>query len=251
MRTTSNEIREAKDGERSQKTNVKKPSDEIRATSNGFTLIEMIGVLAIIAILVALLLPKVFDVMVDSKARALVAAVKTYETAIVDYYADIGSILPLDAGGTPAIDADGDSANLLSLPARLTLDKSDALNTGSNSWMKFKGPYLANFLTEVPPGFGPSITMRAQNALAYGTATGGTNRAYDFDDDGNSDLPTDADTDADLVCVHLTDVERQDFERVDSILDPGLGMTFDVRRRRGKVKYSDTNKALRIYLAHR
>ncbi len=213
----------------------------------GFTLIEMIGVLAVIAILVALLLPKVFDVMVDSKARALVAAVKTYETAIVDYYANIGSILPLDAVGTPAIDADGDSANPLSLPARLTLDKSDALNTGSNSWMKFKGPYLANFLTEVPPGFGTSITMRAQNALAYGTATGGTNRAYDFDDDRNSDLPTDAD----LVCVHLTDVERQDFERVDSILDPSLGTTFDVRRRRGKVKYNDTNKALRIYLAHR
>ena len=89
--------------------------------------------------------------------------------------------------------------------------------------------------------------MRAQTALAYGTATGGTNKAYDFNDDGNSDIPTDAD----LVYVHLTDVERQEFERVDSILDPGLGTTFDVRRQRGKVKYNDTNKALRIYLAHR
>ena len=93
----------------------------------------MIGVLAVIAILVALLLPKVFEIMAESKASALVAAVKTYKTAIVDYYADIGSILPLDAGGTPAINGGGDSADPLSLPARLTLDKSDPLNTGTNS----------------------------------------------------------------------------------------------------------------------
>ena len=87
----------------------------------GFTLIEMIGVLAVIAILVALLLPKVFEIMAESKANALVAAIRTYETAVVDYYSDVSSLLPLNVGGTPTAEATGDSSTATSLPARLTL----------------------------------------------------------------------------------------------------------------------------------
>lgn len=58
----------------------------------GFTLVEMIGVLAIIAILIALLLPKIFSLIASTKARSLAAAVRTYETGIVNYYADIGTV---------------------------------------------------------------------------------------------------------------------------------------------------------------
>ncbi|GJL54769.1 MAG: hypothetical protein NPIRA02_19010 [Nitrospirales bacterium] len=210
-------------------------------------MIEMIGVLAVIAILVALLLPKVFEIMAESKANALVAAVKTYEAAIEDYYADIGSILPLDADGIPSTETSGDSVNPLSLPARLTLERSDPLNTGTNSWVKFNGPYLAEFLTNSPPGFGTSITIRAMTATTYGTATLVADRGYDFNDDGKSDLPTNAD----LVFIRLTPVERREFERVDGILDAGVGTTVDEREKRGKVKYNETYKMLRIYLAHK
>ena len=63
----------------------------------GFTLVEMIGVLAIIAILIALLLPKVFTLIASTNSRSLAAAIRTYETAIVNYYADIGSVYPLNA----------------------------------------------------------------------------------------------------------------------------------------------------------
>lgn len=207
----------------------------------------MIGVLAVIAILVALLLPKVFEIMAESKANSLVAAVKTYDAAIVNYYADIGSVLPLDAGGIPALQTSGDSANPLSLPARLTLDKSDPLNTGANSWGKFNGPYLAKFATNTPPGLGTSITIRTNSPPAYGTATTGSNRGYDFTNDGNSDIPSNAN----VVFIRLHDIEKNDFERVDAILDPGIGTTLEERRRRGRVKYNDTNKRLRIYLTHR
>ena len=226
--------------------------DRIHTTGNrqsdaGFTLNEMIGVLAVIAILVALLLPKVFEIMAESKAKALVAATRTYETAIVGYYADIGSILPLDAGGTPAIQVSGDSANPLSLPARLTLDKSDPLNNGNNSWVKFNGPYLAKFSTNSPPGFGTSVTMRATNPAAYGTTVTATDRGWDFDNDGNSDIPTNAK----VVFLRFIDIENRDFERVDAILDPGFGTTAVERQVRGKVKYVSANKRMKIYLIHR
>ena len=214
----------------------------------GFTLIEMIGVLAVIAILSALVLPKVFEIMAQSKATSLVSAVKTYEMAIVSYYVDIGSILPLDAGGIPATENFGDSANPLSLPARLTLAKSDPLNTGTNSWGRFHGPYLTQFSTNSPPGLGTRITLRARNdPEPYGTVTIGQNRAYDFNNDGNSDLPNNAD----LVFIRVEGVERQEFEQVDAMLDAGLGTTFDERRTRGKIKYLEATKHLRIYLAHR
>ncbi|MCZ6798929.1 MAG: prepilin-type N-terminal cleavage/methylation domain-containing protein, partial [Nitrospirae bacterium] len=61
----------------------------------GFTLIEMIGVLAVIAILAALVLPKVFDVIAESRVNAIAASVKTYETSMAKYYGDLGSLLPL------------------------------------------------------------------------------------------------------------------------------------------------------------
>ncbi|WP_454064230.1 type II secretion system protein [Candidatus Nitrospira salsa] len=217
-----------------------------RHTDAGFTLIEMIGVLAVIAILVALLLPNVLEIMAESKTRALVAAVRTYEAAIVDYHTDIGSILPLDAGGTPTTQNSGDSADVESLGARLTLEKSDPLNTGTNSWVKFRGPYLANFSTEVPPGFGADVFMPARDPVAHGTATTATNRGYDFNDDGNSDIPTDAY----VVFLRFRSVGQKDFERVDNILDAGIGSTDVERQLRGQVKYDTATNRMRIYLTH-
>ncbi len=227
-------------------TEVKKTSNDSQATSNGFTLIEMIGVLAVIAVLVALLLPRVFEIMAESKANALVAAVKAYETAIVDYYADIGSLLPLNVTGVPTEENSGNSNNNRSLPSRLTLDQSDPLNTGANSWVKFKGPYLAKFSSTVPPGFGTTVRMPARTPQAYGTATTGGNHAWDFTDDGNSDIPTLAN----VVYVTFSDITLQNFERVDSILDKGFGGTATERQLRGRVKYDTGASEMMIYLIH-
>ncbi|MCA9470680.1 MAG: type II secretion system GspH family protein [Nitrospirales bacterium] len=221
-------------------------SIEQRGKSDGFTLIEMIGVLAVMTVLVALLLPRVFEIMAESKANALVAAVKTYETAVVDYYADIGSLLPLDVSGVPAVENSGNSNNSRSLPARLTLDQSDPLNTGNNSWVKFKGPYLAKFSSTTPPGLGTTVRMPARTPEAYGTATTGSNRAWDLNDDANSDIPASAN----VVYVSFSDITLQDFERVDSILDKGFGGTATERQLRGRVKYDITTKEMLIYLMH-
>ena len=212
----------------------------------GFTLIEMIGVLAVIAILVALLLPKVFEIMAESKANALVAAIRTYETAVVDYYSDISSLLPLNATGVPTAETTGDSATAVSLPARLTLDVSDPLNTGANSWVRFRGPYLAKFVTAVPPGLGTAVYMPATAAITYGTATTASNIGWDLNNDGNSDLPTGSN----VVYVYFTGISDTDFDKVDAIIDPGMGTTTATRVLRGRVKYDATTDQMMIYLNH-
>ena len=141
----------------------------LRPTPNeqGFTLVEMIGVLAIIAILIALLLPKVFQLIASSNARSLAAAVRTYETAVTSYFADVGSVYPLNVAGVPALEAGGDSNTTpTSLGARLALDISDPLVLTTNQWPRFRGPYAEKFNSTNSPGIGATILMPSGPAVA-------------------------------------------------------------------------------------
>ena len=215
--------------------------------SQGFTLVEMIGVLAIIAILIALLLPKIFTLIASSKASSLAAAIRTYETAVAKYYGDIGTIWPLNAAGVPAQENTGMSANATSLAARLTLDASDPLNTGTNQWSRFRGPYLEKFNSNVPPGLGTTIFMPAQIAIGLGAATTETNMGWDLKgDDGNNDLPTGAR----VVYLRVDGVSDTEFNEIDGIIDAGIGTNLAERQLRGRVKYSAGTDRLYIYLTH-
>src|SRR5262245_35212489 len=57
----------------------------------GFTLIEMIGVLAVIAILAAILIPKVFEAINNSRVNNAAMSCQTVKTAMADHYAKAGS----------------------------------------------------------------------------------------------------------------------------------------------------------------
>ncbi|HCO58612.1 MAG TPA: hypothetical protein DIT58_00335, partial [Porticoccaceae bacterium] len=67
------------------------PFAGVRVRSAGFTLIEMIGVLAIIAILAAAVAPRVFEVIADSRGTRMATEIRALETAVTRYYADVGT----------------------------------------------------------------------------------------------------------------------------------------------------------------
>ena len=73
--------------------------------ATGFTLIEMIGVLAVIAILAALLIPKVFEAINNSRINNAAVSYNTVKTALTDHYAKWGSLV--SSNGTTIVPGAG------------------------------------------------------------------------------------------------------------------------------------------------
>lgn len=66
-----------------------------RAESRGreaFTMIEMIGVLAVIAILAAMLIPRVFQAVDTARVTSTMVAIETVKTAAIDHYGRQGRL---------------------------------------------------------------------------------------------------------------------------------------------------------------
>lgn len=219
-----------------------------KCSEKGFTLIEMIGVLGVIAILSALILPKVFDVVAQAKVEALLTACKTLEGSIAKYYTDVGTLLPLNAAGSPQTEISGDSSAVGSLGARLVLSSYDPLVLTTNLWPKFNGPYLENFDTNSPPAMGIQMFLPARKAVAYGTGVTAQNLGWDLKgDDGNSDLPTNVD----VVYLQVTGIGETDFMAMDKGFDPDIGKDPAEKKLRGRAKWSSASDGtLYLYVAH-
>lgn len=71
---------------------------EVKMDKRGFTLIEMVIVLAVVAILAAILTPTIAKHIEDSKITKATADVKVIGTAVVAFYKDVGA-WPADADG--------------------------------------------------------------------------------------------------------------------------------------------------------
>src|SRR5829696_8297070 len=64
--------------------------------SLGFTLVELIGVMAVIAILSAMLIPKIFDAINSARIEHAATAVNTIRTAVASHYTKYGAFADSD-----------------------------------------------------------------------------------------------------------------------------------------------------------
>ncbi|MDA0739602.1 MAG: type II secretion system protein [Nitrospirae bacterium] len=215
----------------------------------GMTMIEMIGVLGVVAVLGAMIIPRVFDVITESKVDALATAIHTYEISVTKYYADIGSVLPLNVQGIPQVEGTGDSGVANSLAARLTLGSTDPLVLGTNLWPKFQGPYLEKFNSALPPEIGAQMYLPTTVPVAINAPVTSANMGWDLKgDDGNSDVPTDAK----VAFFKLQGIGEEDFLKLDQLLDPLIGTDNAARKIRGRAKWDAANNGtLLFYMAHR
>lgn len=226
---------------------MKRPSMLLGQT--GMTMIEMMGVLGVIAVLASIILPRVFDVITESKIESLVVATQNFETAVTKYYTHVGTVLPLNVSGVPAIETTGKSTVARSLAARLTLSASNPLVLGTNLWPKFQGPYLERFNSNFPPEVGSKMFIPAVQPVALSTPVTSNNFGWDLrGDDGNSDLPTDSH----VVFFKLQGIGPEEFIMLDKMLDPSIGNSDSQRKVRGRAKWDAANNGtLYLYLAHR
>jgi len=116
---------------------------KILKSKAGFTLIEIIGVLAVISVLAALVAPKVFDTIAQSKAAALASDLRSYQSAIQDWYADVGTLRVLTTTGSTAVVPN--CGTLVTATGTTTDLGLQLMNKGTNTlnlWTRWRGPYL-------------------------------------------------------------------------------------------------------------
>jgi prepilin-type N-terminal cleavage/methylation domain-containing protein len=197
-----------------------------KARRKAFTLIEMIGVLAVIAILAALLIPKIFEAINNARINNACISLNTVKTALADHYAKYGAL---------------NSSNGVPVPAPIA---------------NFDGILLGESFIDKPFETKVSTTndVNIVQGLAPATVADGSNAAYDLDGSG---LANDAGpTTAVVVEAVMQNVSANDAIEISKRLDgdnlsEATSATADIR---GRVKYAAAANGVtdvHVYLTHR
>jgi type II secretory pathway pseudopilin PulG len=209
-----------------------------RRKAGAFTLIEMIGVLAVIAILAALLIPKVFTAISNARVNNAAVSCQTVKTALADHYAKFGSI-PVDgSSGTPVNLTPGVGAATNYDQVLLKegfLDKPFAVKIGDGT---------ANTRVEVI-----DISLLTTNSVVDGTGTTGYNLTGAA---GNKNTITGS-TVVQAVITGCNESDARDLsERVDGAIGLLTQPTTGTNDFSGRVKYNmGTPTVAYVYLTHR
>jgi len=212
----------------------------------GFTLVEMIGVLAVIAILASLLVPRVFQAIGDSKINNAAATYNSIKSAVAEYYGKYGKI-----GGTNGIDlglssdfAVYEDWDLRCLVTEGFAEKPFSVRVGNGKIGQANGGSRLRVM-KLKSTYDP-------DQRAADSQTSADHGAYNLDgssvtNDINGVLLIEA-------CIEGVDV--QDAIDLNNRIDgPALGVTsLTANDEAGRVKYfTSTNGtvSLRIYLAHK
>ncbi len=189
---------------------------------SGFTLIEMIGVIAVIAILAAFITPKVFQVIQDSKVTRFAGEINGLKSAVTGWYKDIGSLQSLRANGTLDSTENNFHEDLIN-------------NTGTTPttglWANWNGSYIDS-VENISIGTGFRIETRPGTA-GTGAPAANNGTSFDLNDDNENSMAGQQ-----VVAVRLTGVPASDSLKLDGIIDKGL--TVANRATSGKIKYSGT-----------
>ncbi len=188
---------------------------------SGFTLIEMVGVLAVIAILAALLVPKIFAAINESRINNTLGSINTCKTAAIQYFTKNGSF--------PSADTNNFDGTLLT---QGFLDKA----------------------FEVKLVAAGDADCRVKLTTATGAAEGGSdgNGRFDLDGDATADVPADAS----VVQVRLANVKPEDARELSLRID-GTDMSAGdtaTADKEGRVAYAAPSGGVTtvyVYLAHK
>lgn len=176
----------------------------MQRAQNGFTLMEMIGVIAVIAILGSMATPMIFEAIRNARITAFAADVNTARTAVAQFYQDTGRFPVLHR---PDSTTDGERILFV-----------NATNSPISGW---DGPYIEQELEN------PFST----NLVAVRTVSDAGNHQFDLDGDGNMDTTT-------AVFYQVNGVTDADAKKINDIFDSDGDVTSGTGawNRAGRVK---------------
>lgn len=205
-----------------------------RTRSRGFTLVEMIGVLAVIAVLAAMLVPKIFEAINSSRINNALNSYETIKNAVLDHYSEYGRFSV--AGGATALTT-GDTTALADFDTVVLLPEG-----------RIDKPFTVKIGDQ---------NTKAKVSIAAATATGTEPTASDtgYDLDGGGTVVNDAGGAQWVVYAQIADVTAADAKLLNDRIDgTSLSVALGAEDLEGRVKYAapvDGATDVYIYVAHR
>lgn len=202
-----------------------------RQRARGFTLLEMVGVLAIIAVLSGMLLPRIFAAISLARVQTAALGVNSVRSAAMLYFTKYGRLANTNGAGLSfgSLAATNWDTQVLLREGFLEKPLGDALGTDGS--------------VQIVPALGPSIGASGVNAA--------------FNLDGDAATPNDAANGTLVLMVVFNNVPLDDARNLNRTIDGAstlLGEDAPGHDLQGRVKY-DFGAALVgdvcIYLANR